>query len=402
MSNYFRIHEDWIYIPEQKILTNKALSDYETHSMKKPEQKIKNGLFLNATIILTNECNLNCRYCYSSLDRKAGSISFGTVKNTIDRTIINNNINLYRDNKVNDISFIFIGGGEPTLSWDVFEKSVSYINELSRKIDRNIHTALVSNGQWLSDERNKWLAQNISHISFSLDGGSEMQNFQRSSMIIADTYKHIEKNIKFFQSAKKSFGIRATISDYNMKHLDEIIDIFVSFEPSVILIEPLSVNTWSGDISAPDADEFVERYFQVIEKHSSIDCKIYTSLDMYKDNREKGYFCDYEYGKNIVLTPSGYVTSCVEVSSEDNDFFNYFCVGKADDNKIHFVKTDLDEKKLPDECQNCILKIKCRGGCPIRMKMKANAYQCDIAKKIFYKRLLLIIQEQKNNSIINL
>ncbi len=73
----------------------------------------------SAVIILSQQCNLSCSYCFSQQSRSVGLLDVESVEAVIDYTINSESINK---------KFIFIGGGEPFLAWEDLKRAIQYIH----------------------------------------------------------------------------------------------------------------------------------------------------------------------------------------------------------------------------------------------------------------------------------
>lgn len=79
---------------------------------------------MNYIIHLTDNCNLNCKYCYEN--KKNSEIDFEYIKDIIDYEI-------KQKNKFAGLAFY---GGEPLLKKELIYKTIEYIN--SKKVKQNL------------------------------------------------------------------------------------------------------------------------------------------------------------------------------------------------------------------------------------------------------------------------
>lgn len=73
------------------------------------------------TFVVTQECNLRCKYCYMVDKQSEHRMSFETAKKAVDY-FIDNKENLFNDDYV-ILAFI---GGEPLIEIDLIDKVVDY------------------------------------------------------------------------------------------------------------------------------------------------------------------------------------------------------------------------------------------------------------------------------------
>lgn len=139
----------------------------------------KSGMSQSLTFIVTEDCNLRCKYCYITHKSSNKRMSFETAKKFIDY-VLNENIK-YQDAVVLD----FIGG-EPLLEIELIDKICDYFKiETYKKNNQwfwNYRINICTNGVNYSDDRiQKFLNKNYGKVSLSItiDGIKEKHDLQR-------------------------------------------------------------------------------------------------------------------------------------------------------------------------------------------------------------------------------
>ena len=94
-------------------------------------------------LLLTQKCNLSCSYCFAKNARAAKALSKDTIKAVVD-FVFSTKPEQYK-------TFSFLGGGEPTVEWDLLEWSISYIRH--HQPHNNVHISITTNGTLLSESR---------------------------------------------------------------------------------------------------------------------------------------------------------------------------------------------------------------------------------------------------------
>jgi uncharacterized protein len=115
-------------------------------------------------IFLTNRCNLDCSYCSSRymIDEACRrALTFGQVKKAVDVFAAY----LRRAGRREERT-IFFTGGEPLLEYEVFKRSVEYIQGLKQPFRVRVAT----NATLLTSERVRFLLDNNIRVFVSLDG----------------------------------------------------------------------------------------------------------------------------------------------------------------------------------------------------------------------------------------
>jgi uncharacterized protein len=124
--------------------------------------------------------------------------------------------------------FLFHGGDEPTLAWDVLTGVVKRARSMGDHHGVPVTFGIVTNGLF-SSARCDWLAENIDKISVSMDGDPEVQDLQRptagggkSSLAVQGTCGRLgAKGVKF--------SIRATVTQRSVGRLEEVTRYLLSY-----------------------------------------------------------------------------------------------------------------------------------------------------------------------------
>lgn len=103
---------------------------------------------------ITNDCNLNCKYCYAALEEKNYMTKEVAIKSIVQA------IEPYESLKVQ------ITGGEPILNWEL----VKDIYEFGIETNRNLIISIQSNGTLITDDIAKDIKRMKLSIGISLDG----------------------------------------------------------------------------------------------------------------------------------------------------------------------------------------------------------------------------------------
>ena len=91
--------------------------------------KTRNKTIGSVSVMLTDDCNFACDYCYET--KKPRRMSWDTMKSVLHW--------LDRENpKGRNVSISFFGG-EPTLEWDLIVKTVNYArNNFKRRFNSSL------------------------------------------------------------------------------------------------------------------------------------------------------------------------------------------------------------------------------------------------------------------------
>lgn len=134
------------------------------------------GEIQSCTLLVTEECNYSCSYCY----QKKG-------QQYLDISAAQNTINCLLPHLAQDC-FINFSGGEPLLAFDLIQKTVDFIK--NKNLNKNIQFAITTNGSRINEKILTFLRHNRFSLMLSFDGTA--QNFSRCK----NSYAHISSLIK--------------------------------------------------------------------------------------------------------------------------------------------------------------------------------------------------------------
>jgi sulfatase maturation enzyme AslB (radical SAM superfamily) len=144
-------------------------------------------------LIITDNCNLACKYCYEKDKHAQNNMSQETVISTIDF--------LYSQGGKNPSITFF--GGEPLLNIDAIKAAYLYIKETKR----NVELSIITNGTIMTDEYydlvQKMIIDNNYSTQLSIDGSQEVQDISRIKKDGKSCFKSIEKNISKYKELYK-------------------------------------------------------------------------------------------------------------------------------------------------------------------------------------------------------
>lgn len=181
-------------------------------------------------IILTENCNLACTYCYEHHKTK-NVMSFETAKYILDKELSK------KDGYEEIIVDLF--GGEPFLEFELIKKIHSYI--FSKDWGKKIMCCATTNGTLVHGEVKEWLKEHrdTMWVGLSLDGTKEMHDINR-----CNSYDQID--IDFFKNTYPGQPCKMTVSEQTLPKLSEGIFYFerIGIPFSANLAEGVD---WSND-----------------------------------------------------------------------------------------------------------------------------------------------------------
>lgn len=154
--------------------------------------EVEKHIFLS----LTENCNLNCSYCFEKETRSTEHMDSQTAIEIVEKELL----------KPSDYPFLKIDlfGGEPFLEFDTFRTICEHT--WSKSWNRNYMIYTTTNGTLVHGEIKEWLSKNAYRIqcSLSLDGPKLVQDINRS-------HSFNEIDYKFFADTWPDCYVRAVI-----------------------------------------------------------------------------------------------------------------------------------------------------------------------------------------------
>jgi uncharacterized protein len=347
------------------------------------------------SFIPTLDCNLRCIYCYAR-----GGEDKVYMKPELGRKAIDSLLESIENPQNKILSIYFVGGGEPFMNFPFMQDVCEY----AKGKFADVEIILVTNGTFGQKQR-QWLIDNRASVRISYDGLAQDEHRLHHA---GNSIKHIvENNIRELAKTDIYLTIQLTITNQSVTRMLESVKHIASLGAKYIKIEPVHVSVISrGEKDLiPDLDLFIENFINTIKyvADQGIDVKIDNS---YISRPTSGYYCGAGEGSNLVVTPSGLVTSCLEISRPNEVYSDVMIYGECSENGI-----EIDSSKREflnrlhwsnyQNCPNCNLKLICGGSCPMQGAwdnqdlFHPSDYNCYAHKSILPQLFKMIFENNK-------
>ncbi|WP_418500652.1 radical SAM protein [Culturomica massiliensis] len=307
-------------------------------------------------IDIINGCNLACEYCYiSAYDKK---------KKKLSKEKFLDILNLLKKTKDNHIAFYFVGGGEPTLNFDLLKEIPSLCNENGFE---SCFFDITTNGTLLTQEMLNFFKVNKFLVHVSLDGPEEINKYRKYPNG-KGCFKDVMNNIELLKENNIDFSCKTVVQPNNQN----LAGTFLFFEENKIRFK-FSMSTDSLDehympkvddlkIFEKQMDDVIHVYKKLIEDNQ----KIY-ALTIIEDLKKIHYGIVNKNGcgackKCFYIDIDGDIFPCsYHSSSKDLSVGNIY--KGIDYDKI--IKNEFYAKPVDEytACKNCWMKYLCSGSC---------------------------------------
>ncbi len=333
---------------------------------------------------LTKNCTLKCLYCHADAGKRED------MPLDILNTSIHYAFESAQQNSSRRIGISFSVGGEPAANWKLFTLCIKRIREYEAKYGIPVYLSMTTNGYYGSNKR-RFIAKHFDSILLSLDGPPEIQNLHRPTRSGKESYPMVSRSALFFARHVRSFAIRSTVSNHNVRMMPQIVEFFskefgneydLIFEPLLPLGRATS-NTSS--ICGPAQTDFVRYYIESKELGKRLGIQVVTS-SAFSYKRLVTNFCGAMSIPSFTVTTRGVVTVCGRDIDGDNYWYGRFSPESRDfvldDGRIEYSKLFL---QMPQKCHDCFCKWHCAGDCPDARRI--NYDRCYVNRSLIQNEL---------------
>lgn len=361
-----------------KILTQKKNEDDEV--LQFVRSKIPTPSVNVCYLILSEQCNLACKYCFlgnNDPERRKKFSSERMTKETAEQALsyfiqqIKFADNQNPDNKPTIIFY----GGEPLLNFGVLEYVALRIQELG-KVEpciKNAELSVITNGILLDEYKLKKLKELQVSIAISIDGCSEEANEQRIDVAGKPTFSKIIQVLDLAKKLDVNIALSVTLTEKTIKDKNKILELISAYE-----IKGFGFNILMSDETFVlddgynnSATNFIIDVFRDLRELGIYEDRIMRKLKSF--SKAQVYFsdCAATAGSQIVITPDGSVGICHGCIAERQYFDSTIYDNSFNVNKSPlFIEWSQLTPVNKDVCLSCEALGICGGGCPI------NALHC--------------------------
>lgn len=357
----------------QKLMNQSALSGTT------PE--VSEETFCTLHLLLNERCNFKCKYCYSASGRSKAELDMAHIVPMLNYFLSN------QRRAVKDRTIMFMGGGEPALSWNMLRDATLFAEEVAEKNGIRLHLAITTNGSILNDEMIAFFKEHNFTVQLSFEILPDVQNAQRGS------YDIVAANVVKLTEAGVGNYVRSTITENNVDRIPEMVRYCHEYFPLVKKLSCQQVVDPSYFTSTDVVRDFFDRYYKSFKEGESLAQSLGITLRS-SSSHLVNYSKRERFCYNLVcLTPYGTLTVCPDVSSPveaDYDKAVFGTVTQSD-------KVEIDTDKLRkitsgsihtiEKCRDCYARWNCGSGCPSSRRV----YSPEIFDAIceHYRRMLV-------------
>lgn len=314
-----------------------------------------------AVLLLTNDCQLRCRYCYAD----AGIGPIEVLEPALAEAVIRYVSAAAHERGLAGFELSLHGGGEPTRAWPVLRAAVA----LARAQPVPARITMTSNGVW-STAQTRWLLANVNAVTISVDGSPATQDAHRpfasgrgSSPVVLRTLAELDR-------ARFPYALRITATEPWDRLPDDVAYLVDHTECRAIHVEP-AFNTSRGGHPWPDpdaahgfADAFGRAFAATLAAGRTL---AYSGAAV---DSLAGVHCSAPYDA-LIVTPRGDLVTCYEVTAPTHPLAGVSTIGRVVDGQVRI--DDVRRQRLHlllaqrrAACGDCFCRRTCVGDCYAR------------------------------------
>lgn len=346
----------------------------------------------NAYIVVTENCNFNCKYCFISNAVQNAQPAKVMTKETAKKAVMLLQRTYERQQHSYDKTITFYGG-EPLLNIDVIKFFIDEVNRIKKEHywPDDVKYALITNGSLLTKDILQFIKEYgiALSISYDIDKESHSQRLDKSG---GDSYAIVKQKIALCREINMPFSLSITITDTLLKHKEIILTEILKLSPLTIAFNLLIPNKDSlqNDNYYQEATDFMLEVFHRLREVGMYEDRIMRKVHSFKENKMHLYDCCASGGNQYVIAPDGTIGICHGYLN-DRKYFSAnvsdlnFDFREHDDYKYWKKRTPL----LMSQCQDCECLSICGGGCPYAADyMYGSIYELDTRFCIHAKQVL--------------
>jgi uncharacterized protein len=317
-------------------------------------------------ILLTDQCNLRCSYCFIQ-----NSLPRGYHRSSMTPAIASDAVDFFHraalraqalhPHTEGEYTLLFYGG-EPCLNDQAFRAALNRASVLA--FPGSVKLAVVTNGTCLNPETADMLKDHNVGVSVSLDGPADITDHFRNK----GTYQRALAGLQQLRNAGINPGISCTIPPSSLCRFSEIqdwlLDLGVRNVGFNLVTRPAGRHN-SSDYYR-EATKLLLRAFERFRERGIFEDRIMRKVRAFVEAKPYPFDCAACGGAQIVVAPDGRVGICHALLGEGKTFVGtiYDATFIPEDHLLWKEWSRRSPLNMP-ECKACPCLGICGGGCPV-------------------------------------
>lgn len=363
MGNY--VNYGYCWDTEKKLLHGGDLVE-RTYSIGKTSESWRSDKTQTITFIVTNDCNLRCKYCYITHKSADKIMDFKVAKDFIDYILSSESLDF------SEAAIIDFIGGEPFLEVELIDKISDYFKlrayELNHDWYWNYRISICTNGVTYSSKPvQDFILKNYGKISVSItvDGTKDKHDLQRVFPDGSGSYDAISKSIDLWIS---QFGgdTKVTFASDDLPLLKESIISLWNRGISTVNANVVFENVWKDKDYEIFENQLIELADYILDNElydKGLICSLFSDTigNPYEAEDFDKTYCGA--GKMIAVAPSGEIFPCLRYYGHSLNNHKEWPVGTIKDGidmeRVRPFMLASTRLQSDEECLNCDIASGC-------------------------------------------
>ena len=363
---------------QSELLENKILVQ-DDNDDEKLLQKTREKLLLPyptiAYFILSEKCNLACKYCFlgnsdvNITKSQMPSMSLETANAAIEYFFYQSELHSEWNHFTKEIVFY---GGEPLINFQALKHIVKRFEAIKkeRRLKADINFSIITNGLLLTEDKIEFIKNHNIAVSISIDGIDEESNLNRVDKKGKTVFHKLKKILSLVCEKRLNVGLSITLTEKTISSVENIISLLAKYNINAISFNLLySVKGYkTNEDYYKRASKFIIDFYKKTRNMDIYEDRIMRKVNAFVEGEQYLSDCAATSGSQIVILPNGDVGVCQGCIENKEFFFTNVYDRKPLD--MYSVMQDWSRISPVNkfECLSCEALGICGGGCPIHAR----------------------------------
>ncbi len=347
---------------------------------------------VDATLVLTHDCNLGCSYCYTG--RKFRKVMPDDVAEASLALAFSG---VAPGGQV-QLSYF---GGEPLLEWDRLVRHARRARELAAERGVKVRQSVTTNGTLLTKERVAELAELELYVGLSIDGNRAAHEANRPTMSGKSSFDDVSRGLDLLLEAGRAFETISVVTPASVAAFGPSVEELFARGVPRVSVNPCYEAVWTdehielwerGLLEALGAVARWLRSGRVIS-FSPFDAKIIARI---KGGLGAADACSL--GERFVaVSPDGHLYPCERLVAEDEDprYRIGHVDGGIDASGVRAMRSHMpDHHATNDECGSCEEAHRCSAFCACANLAETGQVGVAGGVQCWYERTTMALADQ--------